>query len=198
MLDGYHAGNGSGAIPINNGTLNTNLNAAMLGSSAAALVTPVIGEIRLYAGSSEAAVASKGWKFLNGQMLSKTTYSALHTLLGTTFGAGDTNNFDLPDLRVRFPLGVGSGKALAATGGVETNNLTHTHTAATVIVLTAANYTNTANTASGGGTHQTIGTHSHGVTSQTTTVDNSTGQSAVDNMPPYIALNYMIYTGVAS
>lgn len=30
MVDGYHAGNGSGAVPISNGTVNTNLNADLL------------------------------------------------------------------------------------------------------------------------------------------------------------------------
>lgn len=29
-VDGYHAGNTSGSIPINNGTVNTNLNADMI------------------------------------------------------------------------------------------------------------------------------------------------------------------------
>jgi hypothetical protein len=30
LLDGYHAGNGTGDIPVSNGTVNTNLNADMV------------------------------------------------------------------------------------------------------------------------------------------------------------------------
>ncbi len=220
MLDGYHAGNSSGAIPINNGTLNTNLNAAMLGGSSAALVTPVVGEVRIYAGSSETPVAAKGWKFLNGQRLNKVTFSALFNLIGTTYGAGTTEEFDLPDLRDRFPLGKGVTYALAAVGGASTKNLQHSHamphrhTATSWESGDSGKFNGSSvqddSDMSGNGFwlwdrghhHLTSGTTDTTIKANdgTTTITNTNdgGSATQDIMPPYITLNYMIYTGVAS
>lgn len=45
----------------------------------------------------------------DGSAYSRTAYSRLFTEIGTTWGAGDgVNTFNVPDLRRRFPLGVGS------------------------------------------------------------------------------------------
>lgn len=63
----------------------------------------------------------------NGAAVSRTTYSELFALIGTTFGAGDgSTTFNLPDFRQRFPLGKaasGTGSALGETGGA----IDHTH-----------------------------------------------------------------------
>jgi microcystin-dependent protein len=77
-----------------------------------------------------------------GQAISRTTYSALYSLLTTTYGTGDgSTTFNIPDLRGRVLAGVdnmggsaanrlttsGSGIAgttLGATGGAETETLT--------------------------------------------------------------------------
>lgn len=62
----------------------------------------------------------------NGQEVSKTTYAALYAAIGDVFGTPAVGtNFVLPDLRCRFPAGVGSATidtvpmtvALAETGG---------------------------------------------------------------------------------
>ena len=44
LLDGYHAGNGSGQIPINNGTLNVNLNADWLDGKSASDFTTITSD----------------------------------------------------------------------------------------------------------------------------------------------------------
>jgi hypothetical protein len=44
LLDGYHAGNGSGQIPINNGTLNVNLNADLLDGKSASDFTTITSD----------------------------------------------------------------------------------------------------------------------------------------------------------
>lgn len=75
-----------------------------------------------------------------GQRLAINQYSALFSLLGTTYGGNGTTNFMLPNLQGVFPLGAGvnpsSGTYVEGeTGGVArvTLNLTqmpqHTHTA---------------------------------------------------------------------
>jgi len=60
--------------------------------------------------------APSGWLLANGDAVSRSTYSALWTALGTTsspYGQGDgSTTFNLPDLRSRVPVGVGQGSGL--------------------------------------------------------------------------------------
>ncbi len=71
---------------------------------------------------------SSNWFLMQGQAISRTVYSVLFALWGTTFGAGDgSTTFNLPDFRGRFSLfraAAGTGSVLGATGG----SLDHTHT----------------------------------------------------------------------
>lgn len=62
------------------------------------------GMIFPYAGSS----APSGFLLCNGQAVSRTTYSSLFTLIGTSYGAGDgSTTFNVPDLRGSVLLGLG-------------------------------------------------------------------------------------------
>lgn len=85
---------------------------------------PPSGSIIAYGGSS----APTGYLLCDGSAVSRSTYSDLFAVLGTTYGVGDgSTTFNLPDLRQRFPLGKaasGTGNALGATGG----NIDHVHT----------------------------------------------------------------------
>jgi microcystin-dependent protein len=64
-------------------------------------LTP-IGSIMPYAGLAEPA----GWKFCNGQELSRGEFEVLFALVGLTYGPTPTSGkFAVPDLRGRFPLG---------------------------------------------------------------------------------------------
>jgi len=84
------------------------------------------GMISPFAGSS----APTGWLLCNGSAVSRTTYSALFAVIGTTYGAGDTTTtFNLPDLLGRVPMGAGAGtdltaRTLGAELGVESVTLT--------------------------------------------------------------------------
>ncbi len=50
--------------------------------------------------------APNGWVLCYGQAISRTTYSALFAVLGTTFGAGDgSTTFNVPDRRGRVSVG---------------------------------------------------------------------------------------------
>ncbi len=52
------------------------------------------------------AAAPAGWLLCDGLAVSRTTYSALFTAIGVTFGNGDgSTTFNVPDMRGRFPLG---------------------------------------------------------------------------------------------
>jgi microcystin-dependent protein len=87
----------------------TNLGAATLPSDAVRLdqltstMALPVGAIVDYAGSA----APTGWLLCYGQAISRVTYAALFTIIGTAYGTGDgSTTFNLPDLRGR----VGAGK----------------------------------------------------------------------------------------
>jgi microcystin-dependent protein len=67
---------------------------------------PYVGDIRLFCGS----YAPIGWKFCDGQYLSKGEYNALFTVVGNAFGETVTT-FAIPDLRGLAPVGVGTSPA---------------------------------------------------------------------------------------
>jgi len=96
-----------------------------------------IGIIKLFAGN----FAPQGWAFCNGQLLQIQQYTAVFSILGTTYGGNGQTTFALPDLRSRVPLGQGQGNGLPAftlgeIGGEVTHTLNtneipaHTHGAA--------------------------------------------------------------------
>lgn len=68
-----------------------------------------IGTILAYGG----ATAPAGWFLCQGQAISRTTYSELFAVIGTSFGSGDgSTTFNLPDLREATTKGVGlNGKS---------------------------------------------------------------------------------------
>ena len=117
------------------------------------------GIITQYAGTT----APTGYLMCQGQAVSRSTYAALFTALGTTYGTGDgSTTFNLPDLQGRVPVGKnGSGTfaSLNTKGGAETHTLTeaqmpsHTHTAST----------NTTGAHTHSGSTSTNGSHTHNV-----------------------------------
>jgi microcystin-dependent protein len=127
------------------------------------------GSVQMFAGAS----APTNWLLCNGSAISRTTFATLFALIGTTYGTGDgSTTFNVPDMRGRMPVGVGTGTGLTArtlgqTGGAESvtiasSNLPiHTHT------LSAHTHTTSVdppNTNSGGisANHQHYtGAHSH-------------------------------------
>lgn len=94
------------------------------------------GTVMQYAGSS----VPSGWLDCDGSAVSRTTYAALFSAIGITWGPGDgSTTFNVPDLRGRAAIGVGTGsgltnRVLGVNGGSETQALTtaelasHTHT----------------------------------------------------------------------
>ena len=80
-----------------------------------------------------------GWLACDGSAVSRTTYSALFGVIGTTFGAGDgSTTFNVPNAKGRLTGGTGtlsggSTRSLGDVGGVESHTITssempaHTH-----------------------------------------------------------------------
>ena len=91
-----------------------------------------------------ASTAPTGYLVCDGSAVSRTTYSALFAVIGTTWGTGDgSTTFNIPDFRGRTSIGSGTGTAPDATahtlgsgGGSETVTLStsqmpsHSHDAA--------------------------------------------------------------------
>jgi microcystin-dependent protein len=80
--------------------------------------------------------APNGWLICDGSEISRTTYASLFSIIGTKYGSAvNSNNFKLPDLGQRIPVGYKSGiNSLGNTGGNNSITLTtnqipsHTHT----------------------------------------------------------------------
>jgi len=69
---------------------------------------------------SDSSVPS-GYLECNGQTVSRSTYSALFAIIGTTYGAGDgSSTFSVPDLQDNVPVGKSNNKNLGSTGGANT------------------------------------------------------------------------------
>jgi len=66
-----------------------------------------------------------GFLECNGQAVSRSTYSALFAIVGTTYGAGNgSSTFNVPDLQDEVVVGKSNNKALASTGGANTTPVT--------------------------------------------------------------------------
>ena len=82
-----------------------------------------VGAVIPYAGSS----APTGWLKCDGTAVSRTTYATLYALIGTTYGIGDNSTtFNLPDLRSRGVVGVGTGTKVATFSSRSSNVITAT------------------------------------------------------------------------
>jgi microcystin-dependent protein len=75
------------------------------------------------------ATAPGGWIACRGQTLnsvSDPTYANLYSAIGTTYGGSSASSFALPDLRLRVPIGAGTGAGLSArTRGNSLGSNTH-------------------------------------------------------------------------
>ena len=68
---------------------------------------PLIGEIRMFAGS----FTPRGWELCDGRLLSISQHSALFSVLGTAYGGDGMTTFALPDLRRQGMAGARSRTA---------------------------------------------------------------------------------------
>lgn len=64
------------------------------------------------------------WHRADGALLPVSEYSALFSLIGTTYGGNGTQTFALPDLRTRAPIGYSPQVPLGAMTGTSSTTLT--------------------------------------------------------------------------
>ena len=129
---------GTPAAPTaTSGTDTTQLaTTAFVQDAVGALVTIPSGMLAPFAGTS----APSGWFLCYGQAVSRTTYVALFTAIGTTYGAGDgSTTFNLPDLRGRTIAGVDD------MGGSAASRLTGDNGASTATADSNGSFTSATN-----------------------------------------------------
>jgi microcystin-dependent protein len=129
----------------------------------------------------------EGWLLAEGQAVSRTTFAALFTAIGVTYGEGDkTTTFNVPDAKNRALIGAGV-HALGAKGGEETVTLTtgqmpkHLHNQGTTTYFHGAGTKGSA--PEGAGTHPL---DEGGATLETG------GGEAHTNMPPWLAVHWIV------
>ena len=87
------------------------------------VASPPSGMVSPYAGNS----APSGWLLCDGSAVSRTTYATLFSVVSTTFGSGDgSTTFNVPDLRSRSVVGVGTGTKVATFASRASNVITVT------------------------------------------------------------------------
>ena len=158
-----------------------------------------------------------GFLECNGAAVSRSTYSALFAIVGTTYGAGDgASTFNLPDLQDNVAMGKSGTKALASTGGANTVAASGTvggSTAnATLTTAQLASHSHQMQPTNWGGHHPNQGfgagytqnTAARPQTRNTTSTGSGTGHShnmsatftgsATSVIQPYLTIIYIIKT----
>lgn len=154
--------------------------------------TVPIGTLNPYIGTT----APFGYLICEGQLVSKTTYPELYAICGSTFGTETATEFYLPDLRGQTIAGYKSGDSTFGTlGGLigeATHILTidempsHNHTA-----RTSGKYSKSATSGSTTNRVDASGTSST-ATPYTTTINNTGGGQAHNNIQPTMVLNWIV------
>lgn len=154
-----------------------------------------------------------GFLACDGSAVSRTTYSALFSFIGTTWGVGDgSTTFNVPDLRGRATIGSGTGSGLTArtvgqqtigeenhvlttaelaahNHGVNINDPGHTHSTAYQAVIGNGG----SNAGSGSLALSTISINS--ATTGITATSNNTGSGTAHNtMQPSAVVTKLIKT----
>lgn len=150
----------------------------------------IIGEIKLWTSDT---LPSAKWLICNGAAISRTTYSALFTLIGTTYGAGDgSTTFNIPDLRGNVPVGKSTDTefdTLGKKGGEKKHQLT--------VAELAAHSHNCPSSVSPDNNQapyylskSTAYDYTQGYTGERTSIVGE--DQPHNNLQPYITLNYII------
>jgi microcystin-dependent protein len=163
------------------------------------------------------ATPPTGWLLCNGQAVSRVTFATLFAILGTAFGVGDNlTTFNLPNYTNRVPVGAGGLYATAATGGSkDAIVVSHTHTETSpgdfitgsvsadtgsssgifsgptgVFSVSDGNSEFVSGGSTAAGTRYRKFSISAGSHTHTISTEGSSGSDA--NMPPYLAIYYII------
>jgi microcystin-dependent protein len=148
--------------------------------------------------------APTGWLLCAGAAVSRSTYSALFAIIGTTFGVGDgSTTFNLPNYTNRMPYGttVGTTGGSATTTLITANLPSHTHSITDPGHAHVEQYNG--GTAGSGGGMSNSGVSLGDTASSASTATATTGITATDatgsgtaatTISPYLGINFIIKT----
>lgn len=170
------------------------LKSSALGFSLSALLVcmpakaqePYVGEIRMFGFS----FCPQGWLEADGRLLHITDFTTLFALYGNTYGGDGVNNFALPDLRGRVPIGQGNAPGLSPyrqgdKGGEERVYLTTKQMPAHGHGVMGAK--------AGGDNRETVALgNKEGAAVQTAPVKPSGESLSHENRPPYLVMRYCV------
>ncbi len=159
--------------------------------------TAYVGEIRMVGFN----FAPAGWMLCQGQILSIAEYDVLFNLIGTTYGGNGQTTFNLPDLRGRIPVHMGTGPQgntyiQGQVAGEETVTVqisqmpAHTHILAGQTGAGSQSGPGSGYWASSG--LEQFSTATPNNTMASASIRNSGGSQPHDNMPPYLVVNFAI------
>ncbi len=158
-----------------------------------------IGTIAQYGGKTDPSY----WLICDGRAVSRDTYSELFAAIGTTYGTGDgSTTFNIPDLRGRVSVGASDSYTIGAKGGEATHTLTvdempsHTHAFTKGGTSININVTRDSETTHGFD-WPTSGGLWGGLKKANTSIANTGGGKAHNNMQPYVVTNYIIKASTA-
>lgn len=124
-----------------------------------------VGIVRMYSSGT----APSNYLICNGQAVSRTTYSALFTVVGTKYGSGDgSTTFNLPNLSdYAFPYGSIANTSLPTTANIggTTYDSSHTHNTTLSITVDAGGSKEHNHSHTIGGNESVAHTHNFGNTS---------------------------------
>lgn len=153
------------------------------------------GALMPYAGSS----APNGWLLCDGSAVSRTTYAALFSAIGTSFGNGDgSTTFNVPDMRGRVPAGIdnmGGSSANRVTDsaadsvGGDFGSETHTLTESEI-----PEHNHSIDRRSGGGSGTSKADGGPGAYHSSLHSDDFGGDGAHNNVQPTLFVLYIIKT----
>ncbi len=138
--------------------------------------------------------APGGFMKANGAVVSRTTYSDLFAVIGTTFGAGDgSTTFALPDLRGEFVRGWDDGRGVDVDrvfGSLQAQSLqSHNHTASS---SSAGDHSHTLS-----GSTDLTGSHTHRYSDPLTTQSSDTRGTSAGGATTKVFANANGVTGAA-
>lgn len=152
----------------------------------------IVGTIMMW----PTATPPTGFHICNGQAISRTTFSALFTLIGTTFGIGNgSTTFNLPDFGLRVPVGrdddSSAHNVIGETGGVMVQDHTHVlHNGPNVGSRNTGAATPTL--WNGTGISAAAGAYPSGGASTLPQVVKEMDTHFETNYPPYLVINFII------
>jgi microcystin-dependent protein len=154
--------------------------------------TPFLSEIRIMSFN----FAPQGWALCNGQTLPINQNQALFALLGTTYGGNGQTTFQLPNLRGRVPVHMGTGFTLGQQAGTSSVTVNIQQMPQHVHFLQATNAAATLAAASGNllgsVSSNAYITPTNLTTLQPSSVSNVGGSQPHENRQPFSVLNFCI------